>query len=498
MIPVEVEYAARTFEPPTYQWATPGELAQHLEPLRTVNGKPIGTRQTAALDLIDAELVRLINEPDGRLIITVAPQQGKSTRVAQDLPVWALTRDNDTRIITASYGQQLANRNGRTIRNIITKHPELRLNIASDHGAAGEWSVQDHHGGVKAVGIGAGVTGHACDLMIIDDPIKSWAEAYSETYRNRVWDWWQTEANSRLSPGASVVLILTRWHHDDLAGRLLASGDGWRVLNIPAECEDPDTDPLGRQAGEFMESAVPRTTQQWEKRKREAGPLAWASLYQGHPTPDTGNILPSGAWSTYDEPLWLDRDDGTRWIPGQDVEVVASWDLAFKGEARSDYVVGQVWARIGPHAYLLDQVRGRWSFTETLDQIKLLTARWPQAAAKFVEDKANGPAVINALSTSVPGLIPIEPEGSKISRVHAVAPFVHSHNVHLPSPELAAWVGDLIQEAAAFPAGANDDQCDALSQAVNRLLLLPILDPGDDMLTGDDLLEDDPHSYLTL
>jgi predicted phage terminase large subunit-like protein len=109
--------------------------------------------------------------------------------------------------------------------------------------------------------------------------------------------------------------------------------------------------------------------------------------------------------------------------------------------------------------------------------------------AKLVEDKANGPAVMNALRSQVGGLIPVEPEGSKISRVHAIAPLVHSHNVHLPSPELAPWVGELIHEAAAFPAVANDDQTDALSQAVHRLLLVPLLDGS--IRDADDLLEDD-------
>jgi predicted phage terminase large subunit-like protein len=478
----EWEIAARAFEPPPIRWATPGDLAQHLTP---------DTIQTRALDLVDEALVRAFNTPDSRLIITLAPQEGKSTRVASDFPIWALAQNANLRIITASYGQGLANRNGRLIRNRITKAPELELRVAADHGAASEWSIDGHRGGVKSVGIGAGITGYACDLMVIDDPIKSWSEAYSEVYRENIWDWWRTEAASRLAPGASVILILTRWHHDDLAGRLVEQGENWRVLNIPAQCEDPETDPLGRQADEFLDSARRRTTAQWEMRKREAGPLGWASQYQGRPTPETGNILPSGAWSFYDVPMWLDRDDGTRVVPeaGRDefVEIAASWDLAFKGDATSDFVVGQVWLRNGPNAYLLDQVRGRWNFTQTCQQIRALSAKWPQALAKYVEDKANGPAVMNSLRAQVRGLIPVEPEGSKIARVHAIAPLVHAKNVHLPAPEMAPWVGDLVQEAAAFPATAHDDQVDALSQAVHRLLLVPLLDGR--ILDAADLLE---------
>lgn len=454
-------------------WATPGQLAQDLTP---------DTIQTPALDLVDAALVEALETPDARLIITMAPQEGKSTRVANDFPIWALARDPDLRIITASYGQSLANRNGRAIRNRIARSPRTGLTIARDHGSASEWSIKDHKGGVKSVGIGAGITGHACDLMVIDDPVRSWQDAYSETHRERVWDWWRTEAATRLAPGASVVLILTRWHHDDLAGRLLRKyPDTWRVVNIPARCDRPDTDPLGRAAGEYMESARGRTHTQWQAREREAGPHAWAALYQGAPTPDTGNILPSGVWTRWpaEAQPWIDRADGSRWVPdiGSDPrsELIQSWDLAFKGEATSDFVVGQVWLRRGPDAWLLDQVRGRWAITETLRQVRALSARWPQATAKLVEDAANGPAVMNLLRRELAGLTPVTPEGSKVARAHAIAPLAHAGNILLP-PDETPWVGDLIAEAAAFPAGANDDQVDALTQAAHRLLLVPILE----------------------
>ena len=465
------------------KWATPGELAADLTP---------GTVQTPALDIVDAALVDALTTPDARLIVTMAPQEGKSTRVASDFPIWALAQNPDLRIITASYGQALANRNGRGIRNRITRAPETGLTIARDHGAAAEWSIAGHTGGVKSVGIGAGITGHACDLLIIDDPVRSWQDAYSETYRERVWEWWRTEAATRLAPGASVVLILTRWHHDDLAGRLLREYPGtWRLLNIPARCDNQATDPLGRTVGEYMESARGRTQAQWARRELEAGPHAWAALYQGSPTPDTGNILPSGVWARWAPELqpWIDRPDGTRWIPdiGSDPhsELIQSWDLAFKGETTSDFVVGQVWLRRGAQAWLLDQVRGRWGMTETLTQIRAVSARWPQATAKLVEDAANGPAVMNLLRHELVGLTPVRPEGSKTARAHAIAPLAHAGNLLLP--ESAPWVGDLIEEAAAFPSGANDDQVDALTQAAHRLLLVPILEdhqPDIDTLTG--------------
>ena len=294
----------------------------------------------------------------------------------------------------------------------------------------------------------------------------------------------------------------TRWHHDDLAGRLLDRDKdaGWSVLNIPAQAdhrpEKGETDPLGREPGEFMQSARGRTTKQWEQRKKTAGTRTWASLYQGHPTPDTGNLFPRDGWARYTTAPWIVRDDGARIVPdaGRDpnVELVQSWDLTFKDTKGSDYVVGQVWMRRGPKAYLLDRVRARAGFSASTQMMLDLTARWPQAIAKLVEDKANGPAILNALRSKVGGLIPVEPEGSKYARAAAVTPFVEASDVVLPDPTMVegtAWVTDLTEEAAEFPGAAHDDTVDAFSQAVHRLLLVPILEGR--VLDETDLLLDD-------
>lgn len=488
------EAAARLFEPaPPPKWASPGDLAKATNPK---------TIQTPALELIDQALVEALEEPDARLIVSMAPQEGKSVRVANDFPVWALTRNPDLRIVTASYAQGLANRNGRAIRNRIIAHPELDLTIAPDNGSVSEWTLAGHDGGVLSVGVGAGVTGRPADMLIIDDPIKDRAQADSEVYRDGVWDWWTDAAAARLAPGAPVVLILTRWHQDDLAGRLLErdSGAGWRVINIPAQAdhrpENGDTDPLGREPGEFMVSARGRTHEQWEKRKNTAGPRTWASLYQGRPTPDTGGVFPN-EWARYEQPIWTERGDGTMQVPGvgrDDLELVQSWDLTFKDTNGSDYVVGQIWLRNGINAYLLDQVHARMNFNDTCQAIKALSAKWPQAIAKFVEDKANGPAVINVLGQTVPGLIPIEPEGSKYARASAISPFAFSGNIILPDSSIAPWVVELTEECKNFPNGAHDDQVDAMTQAVNRLLLMPIIG-GDDTYEPDEFTEADERGY---
>lgn len=462
---------------PARRWATPGELAKHLDP-RTV--------QTPALDLIDAELRRLRDTPDGRLIISMPPQEGKSTRASRDFVIDTLVHQPETRVVMASYAQGLANRNGRQVRNLIASHPDLGLRIAADNGAVSEWQIAGHRGGMLSVGRGAGITGRPADLLVIDDPLKDRQEADSATIRQTCWDWWTDSLSTRLSPGAPVCLILTRWHEDDLAGRLLAAEDGhlWRVVNIPAQAETDD-DQLGRRPGEFMVSARGRTREQWEAIKVRVGSRTWAALYQGRPTAAEGDILRREWWQHYTTPPFLIREDGARIVTAPDAETMISADLTFKDTTASDYVVLQVWMRRGIDCYLLDQVRARLDFPATCAALRELAARWPQAVLKLVEDKANGPAVIAALSRTVPGIVPEEPQGSKEARASAVAPLIEAGNVWLPAPELAPWVADFVEEAASFPNGAHDDQVDAMSQALNRLVLQPLTRGADLTTTGE-------------
>jgi predicted phage terminase large subunit-like protein len=304
-----------------------------------------------------------------------------------------------------------------------------------------------------------------------------------------VWDWWTDVASTRLAPGAQVVLILTRWHEDDLAGRLLAAEDGhlWRVVRIPAQADhDPakgETDPLGREPGEFLESARGRTPNQWRAIKTRVGSRSWAALYQGSPSSAAGTIFKRDDWQTYDAPLWIVRGDGCCVVTNAD-DLLISWDMTFKGTEGTDFVAGQVWMRRGADAYLLDQVHARMDFPETQRKVRALAAKWPQAVLKLIEDKANGSAIIASLNHTVGGMVPVEPEGGKEARAAAVSPLVEAGNVHLPSPELAPWVDDFIEEAAAFPTGADDDQVDAMTQALNRLILQPLL-AGDIVTDGD-------------
>jgi predicted phage terminase large subunit-like protein len=477
-------------------WDSPGDLARELDP---------GTIQTPALELIDQALVDVDAGRCDRLIISMPPQEGKSTRVTKVGPTWMLTRNPRRRIVVVSYGQDLANEFGRDIRGFITSNQgeddtlDVGLRIAKDNGSVSSWKLEGYRGGVRSVGVGGGIVGRPADMMFIDDPITNREQAESETYRQRAKNFWTGTASTRLAPGAPVVLILTRWHEDDLAGWLQTRPDGhrWRVINIPAQADhDPnkgETDPLGRAPGEYMISArvdentgQPRTTSDWEQVKVQAGSRDWQSQYQGNPSPPEGGILKRSWWRSYEMPLWLEVDGRCR-VTSDDVELIASWDLAFKATTTSDYVVGQVWMRRGADAYLLDQIRGRMDFVETCAAVKRLAEKWPQATLKLVEDKANGPAVIATLQHTVPGIVPEEPDGSKEARAYAVSPVIEAGNVWLPSPNLMAdedrrpyaWVEDFIEETAGFPNAKHDDVVDAMSQALKRLFLQPFAG-GDD------------------
>jgi predicted phage terminase large subunit-like protein len=469
-------YREKTLPPLTFR--TPGDLAKALNP-KTV--------QTPALDLIDEAIADAYQTPNARLIICMPPQEGKSQRATKTGTLWNLIRNPDTRVGVVSYAADLAKGFGYDIRNWIQDFDgtdgtlDLRLRIAPDNGAAARWSLAGHEGGVVCVGIGGGLTGRPLDALIIDDPFADAEQADSATYRDKVWNWWTAVGSTRLAPGSPVILIMTRWHEDDLAGRLLKGADGskWKVLNIPAQADhDPaagGTDPLGRQPGEFLSSARRRTEEEWEGIKLRSGSRVWGSLYQGRPSPETGNVWKRHWWGEYETALAsYDPETGARFADGMD-EVIQSWDFTFKDTKASDFVVGQVWGRRGAQAFLLDQTRSRMTFTDSVAAMVLMTKKWPQATLKLVEDKANGTAIIDTLRAKVGGIVPVEPHGSKLARANAVSPYIEAGNVKLPSATLAADLGlDIAafkDEAASFPNASHDDQVDAASQALARLYI---------------------------
>lgn len=460
--------AAAFFKPRQIPYTTPGQLATALNP-HIIN--------TPALNRLDQELVDAYHNPTRRKLINFAPQEGKSQRCSVAFPLWALMMNPDLRIIIASYSKDLAMGFTREARDLARNHPDtLGFEVSDNPSRQDEWHIKGHRGGMYATGVGGTLSGKPADLIIIDDPHKDMKAAESKAERDTVWSWWQSTVMARMSASVPVIVVQTRWTENDLTGMLLEHDPAtWSALRIPAQAdhnpEKGETDPLGRNPGEYMISARGRTTEQWEQRKKDSGSRVWQALYQGAPAPAGGTIFKREHFKRTDGNLFLTTPDGRKLLanPTPDTELIQSWDLAFKGTDTSDYVVGQIWLRQGTTLHLIDQVRDRWSFTETQQQILDLSTKYPQALTKLIEDKANGPAIIDSLRRKIPGIIPVTPDGGKEARANAVAPLIEAGNVHLPTN--APWVTDFLEEAATFPNGKNDDQIDAMTQALNRLMI---------------------------
>lgn len=458
---------------------TPAQLAglRHELASTTLIGFLFATSPTYQMGWVHAEicgelenfLAAVRRKESPRLLLTMPPRHGKSEIASRRFPAYALGRDPDLSIIATSYSADLASRMNRDVQRIIDDEtyreyfPGTRLcGKSSGEGirTADLFEIVGHRGVYRSAGVGGGITGMGGDIILIDDPIKDRAEADSPTIRNRVWDWYTSTLYTRLAPGGGIIVIQTRWHMDDLAGRLLEAqrsgqGDAWRVVNFPAIAEE---DEPYRKAGEALHPER-YPLEQLQAIRAAIGSRDWAALYQQRPAPDGGAIF-RAEWLRF----WLPKD-----LPQSFDRLCISWDMTFKDGDDSDYVVGQVWGRKGADFFLLDQVRARMGFTATLAAFRALSDKWPQAQRKLVEDKANGPAVIDSLRHAVPGIIPVEPDGSKLARAHAVTTFFEAGNVHIPHPSVYGWVADYVAELTSFPTAAHDDQVDATTQALRDM-----------------------------
>jgi predicted phage terminase large subunit-like protein len=410
------------------------------------------------------ELCRVLNRfargEIPRLIICAPPRHGKSQLVSRHLPAFILGQNPNARIIATSYGADLASMMNRDVQRIIDSPSYQELFPATKL-----FEIVGHRGMYRSAGVGGAITGMGGSHILVDDPLKSQKEADSPTFRNTLWDWYKSTLYTRLEKNGSVLVTVTRWHEDDLVGRLLdlarndPSADQWVVVSLPALAEGggaggafADPRPLGEPLWPNKYSAV-----RLAGLKASVGSRAWASLYQQRPAPEDGMIIKREWWR-----FW-------QTLPASIEITIQSWDLTFTKSDTSDFVVGVVFGRSGANLYLLDMVRGRLTFTETVAAIKNLSRKWPGADAKYVEEAANGFALIDSLRAEVPGLIAVRPTGSKVARANAVSPRIEAGNVWLPDPKSAPWVNDVVEEWASFPAGAHDDIVDAMTQAITRL-----------------------------
>lgn len=392
--------------------------------------------------------------------LSIPPRHGKSMTITETLPSFYLGQFPNDRIIEGSYNTTFASKFGKKNLQKMRRYGEelFGLQVSPTTKSSSDWDIDGTRGGMISRGILAGVTGEGADLMIIDDPIKNREEADSQVYRDKMWSEWIDSFSTRLHPGAICIFIMTRWHEDDLIGRLQNPEYGqpipMNMINLPLEAEEGDL--LGRDPGEPL----------WPERysynfieSRKKYPSSFNALYQGRPTSQQGNMIQRAWWKYYEtDPEYMQFD-----------ETIQSWDCTFKDSDGSDFVVGQVWGRKGADKYLLDQIRERMDINQTMDAIRNMTNKWPKARLKLIEDKANGPAIIQMLNKKIGGLVPINPKDSKMARVSTIVPDIEAGNAYLPANK--PWVQDFVEECASFPKGANDDMVDAMSQALNRWAL---------------------------
>lgn len=414
------------------------------------------------LQLIGKRLAMSIYKGGGRIIVSAPPRHGKSLFISHWVPVWFLDLFPQKRIILTTYEAEFAAHWGRGVRNEITQNQLVGISIREDSSAAHRWETPAG-GGMVTAGIGGPITGRGGDLVIIDDPVKNWEEATSAVYREKSINWFCSTLYTRLEPGATIVVLMTRWHERDLAGYLLSEHtDKWEEIRLPAIAEpsDEEPDPLKRKAGEALCPERYTATQlvgldNKGGIKGAVGPVVWNGLYRQRPSSLEGGVIKRSYFRFWNE------------LP-TDLEYAMSIDCAFEKTDQSSYVVVQVWGKKKADIYLVDQERERMDFVETCSSIRRMSERWPQARLKLIEGKANGPAVVSRMKSEIPGLVKYMPRGSKIARLSSVSPFFQSGNVHVPAVQLCPWVRDYVEELVNMPNSPNDDQADATSQMLDH------------------------------
>lgn len=404
--------------------------------------------------------------PSGEfLILNTPPQVGKSTTITETLPAWYKMRYPDKGVIVISYGDDLASRFGRANLDKIKRYGKLfGLSINKKKATAQEIELLNHKGQLISRGLKSPLTGYTGNLILIDDPIKNRQDADSETKRNALWEEFNDSISTRLNNGDKLILIMTRWHEDDLAARIMSEyPERTTVINVPCEADSED-DPLGRAIGDPICPEIGRDKEWVEDKKStvtsEEGSRTWNALYQGRPSAREGNILKREWWQYYNV---SDYYDGTLKFD----LMLMSVDATFKDGKKNDYVAIEVWGKKGANSYLVDLINEHLDIVATMAAIRQMQAKHRRLSATLIEDAANGTALITMLRNELPGLIGVTPDKSKEARVNAVAPYIEAKNVYLPRDKDFTW--EFIDQASSFPNGKHDDMVDSASQALARL-----------------------------
>lgn len=391
-----------------------------------------------------------------RLMVFMPPGSAKSHYANVNFTPYYLGRNPDRTIITASYGQELADKWGRRSRNIVAS-PEFRsvfgFGVSADSAAANRWATE-RGGEYLAVGVGGPVTGNRADGGIIDDPVKSREEAESETVRNRVKDWYRDDFWTRLKPGAWVVLIMTRWHEDDLAGWLLEEakhgGEQWEVVSLPAIAEE--NDPLGRAPGEHLWPEWFRPEMFAEARRDMR---RWSALYQQRPSPETGSYFLRDWLRWYESPPVRET-----------VKIYGASDYAVTADGGDYTVHGIIGLDPRDNIYVLDWWRSQASSDQWVDAFCDMVKRWKPLA--WAEEngqisKGVGPFLEKRMRERQAYCYREQYTSAvdKPTRAQSIRGRMAMGMVYFPRQ--AEWSEELVRQLLSFPTGRHDDDVDVLS-----------------------------------
>jgi predicted phage terminase large subunit-like protein len=471
------EWAARQFEPRTRRYPSPLALGRHLDPRSST---------TAALNLIDQALVDLTdgNSDENALMVSIPPQEAKSTTCCRRFPEWLLEHTPELRVAIVSYELDVALRWGRDIkRDIDLAGPDLPITIRADSSAAGRWETPQG-GGVYCVGIGGPLSGRPVDVLVIDDPCKDRADAESERMRDRAWDWWESVALARFGPITKTVLIMTRWQEDDLAGRILSrpSPLKWRVLKIPAIAEADDV--LGRRPGEELVSVRGRKPGYFLNLRATMGAYTFSSIYQQSPTAAEGNFFRRSTFRFWRllEP-WSDGRERLD-LEGRVVTLSDCWrfgtvDVAASTKTSADYTVISMWA-VAPEGdlILLGRARAQVAQHDHFSLAGPLFERWGECPLYVERHFFASTLVADAQAAGIP-VAEVTADTDKITRAVPAAGRVHAGRAWFPAETsgctcgncepAGVWLDEWCDELASFPTGTHDDQVDTFSYAARIL-----------------------------
>lgn len=409
------------------------------------------------LQLLAEKLMAVERGEIKRLMVFMPPRHGKSNLASEVFPAWYLGRRPNHQVLFTTYGQDLADGFGRKVRNAVADPKHVRsfpeCVLSADSSSSKRFNTEA--GGVYyAVGAGGAVTGRGADLLLIDDPLKNREEADSRLMRDKLWDWYASTAYTRLMPGGAVVLIQTRWHEDDLAGRLLNGPENWEVINLPAIAEHGDM--LGRDVGRALwPEQYPVDV--LEGIKATIGEREFAALYQQRPSPLEGALFRRD---------WIGRQVS----PRSGTRIAMGVDLALSNKQSADYtaivvVARDEWGKI----FVLDAVRERVDFPSALRLIRNVADKWnPSAIA--IEQVAYQAVVVQELlrSTTLP-IRGVTPDKDKVTRAQPLALRYEQGLVH--HAQLPSWFED---ELLAFPQSQHDDAVDALVYAYQAVMRMTI------------------------